>query len=88
MNEADSQYIDYLAEEANMLWDQKQIFFPLILDDKYIEMDSQLIYRLGLRTMSSLYKDSLATLTGMLFENEIREQDAKKVIRALEREGI
>lgn len=88
MNEADNQYIDYLAEEANMLWDQKQIFFPLILDDKYIEMDNQLIYRLGLRTMSSLYKDSLATLIGMLFENEIREQDAKKIIRVLEREGI
>lgn len=88
MNEADNQYIDYLASEAKMQWDEKQIFFPLILDDKYVEMDNQLIYRLGLKSMSSLYKDSLAQLTGMLFGNEIKEQDAKKTIKALERNGI
>lgn len=88
MTEADNEYIDYLAIEAKMQWNQKQVFFPLILDDKYIEMDNQLIYRLGLRTISSLYKDSLATLIGMLFENEIKEQEAKRVIKMLEREGI
>lgn len=88
MNEADNEYIDYLASEAKMQWDEKQIFFPLILDDKYVEMDNQLIYRLGLKSMSSLYKDSLAQLTGMLFGNEIKEQDAKKTIKALERNGI
>ncbi len=88
MNEADNQYIDYLASEARMQWDEKQIFFPLILDDKYVEMDNQLIYRLGLKSMSSLYKDSLAQLTEMLFGNEIKEQDAKKMIKALERNGI
>ncbi len=88
MNEADNQYIDYLASEAKMQWDEKQIFFPLILDDKYVEMDNQLIYRLGLKSMSSLYKDSLAQLTAMLFGNEIKEQEAKKTIKALERNGI
>ena len=88
MNEADNEYIDYLAAEAKMQWDEKQIFFPLILDDKYVEMDNQLIYRLGLKSMSSLYKDSLAQLTSMLFGNEIKEQDEKKTIKALERNGI
>ena len=88
MNEADNEYIDYLAAEAKMQWDEKQIFFPLILDDKYVEMDNQLIYRLGLKSMSSLYKDSLAQLTSMLFGNEIKEQDARKIIKALERSGI
>ena len=88
MSEEDNQYIDYLASEAKMQWDEKQIVFPLILDDKYVEMDNQLIYRLGLKSMSSLYKDSLAQLTGMLFGNEIKEQEAKKTIKALERNGI
>ena len=88
MTEADNEYIDYLAAEAKMDWDQTQIFFPLILDDKYVEMDNQLIYRLGLRTMSSLYKDSLATLTAILFENEIKEQEVRRIIKMLERDGI
>lgn len=88
MNEVDNEYIDYLAEEAKMQWDQRQIFFPLILDDKYVEMDNQLIYRLGLKNMSSLYKDSLAALIGMIFGNEIKEQEAKRIIRTLERDGM
>lgn len=88
MTEADNAYIDYLATEAKMEWNQTQIFFPLILDDKYVEMDSQLIYRLGLRTMSSLYKDSLATLSVTLFPNEIKEQEARRIIKVLERDGI
>lgn len=88
MTEEDNQYIDYLAMEAQMQWEQTQIFFPLILDDKYTEMDNQLIYRLGLRTMSSLYKDSLAVLTAVSSGNEIKEQEAKRMIRVLEREGM
>lgn len=88
MDETDNEYIDYLAEGSKMQWSEKQIFFPVILDDKYVEMDNQLIYRLGLRTMSALYKESLSTLIGMLFSDEIKEQEAKKIIKAMEKEGI
>lgn len=88
MEDADNEYIDYLALGSRMEWSEKQIFFPLILDDKYVEMDNQLIYRLGLRTMSVLYKESLATLIGMLFKEEIKEQEAKRIIKALEKDGV
>ena len=88
MTETDNEYIDYLAEEVKIQWDKMQIFFPVILDDKYVEMGSQLIYRLGLRTMSSLYKDSLATLTANLFGDEIKEQEVRRIIKVLERDGI
>lgn len=88
MDDTDSQYIDYLATGSKMEWDRKQVFFPIILDDKYVEMNNQLIYRLGLRSMSAMYKESLATLVGSLFDNEINEQEAKKIIKALEKDGI
>lgn len=88
MTEEDNEYIDYLAEEAKIEWSKTQVLFPLILDDKYVEMNSQLIYRLGLRTMSSLYKDSLATLSETLFSNDIKEQEARRIIKMLERDGI
>lgn len=88
MSEVDNQYIDHLAREAKMKWKETQIVFPLILDDKYEEMDSQLIYKLGLRTMSSLYKDSLAILVAIASVDEIKEQEAKRIIKMLEREGI
>lgn len=87
MTNEDNEYIDYLASETKMQWDKK-IFFPIILEDRYNEMDNQLIYRLGLKTMSSLYKDSLAVLIDVLFGDEIKEQDAKKIIKALERNGM
>lgn len=88
MEEADNQYIDYLADGFKMEWTKKQIFFPIILDDKYVEMNNQLIYKLGLKSMSTLYKESLATLIGMLFHEEIREQEARRIIKALEKDGI
>ena len=88
MDDTDSQYIDYLATGSKMEWNEKQIFFPVILDDKYVEMDNQLIYRLGLRSMSALYKESLSTLMGTLFNEEIKEQEAKRIIKALEKDGI
>lgn len=88
MEEVDNQYIDYLADGFKMEWTKKQVFFPIILDDKYVEMNNQLIYRLGLKSMSTLYKESLATLIGMLFHEEIREQEARRIIKALEKDGI
>jgi len=88
MDEVDNQYIDYLATGFKMEWSEKQVFFPVILDDKYVEMDNQLIYRLGLRSMSALYKESLSSLIGMLFDGEINEQEAKRIIKALEKDGI
>lgn len=88
MDEADNQYIDYLAVGSKMEWSEKQIFFPVILEDKYVEMDNQLIYRLGLKSMSALYKESLSTLMGMLFYEDIKEQEAKRIIKALEKDGI
>lgn len=88
MDEIDNQYIDYLANGLKMEWTKKQIFFPIILDDKYVEMNNQLIYKLGLKSMSTLYKESLATLIGMLFHEEIREQEARRIIKALEKDGI
>lgn len=88
MNKVENEYIDYLASEAKMQWDERQMFFPIILDDKYAEMNNQLIYRLGLKEMSAIYKDSLAELTGILFENDIKEQEARKIIKSLERDGM
>ena len=88
MDEADNEFIDYLSEGSKMKWSEKQFFFPLILDDKYVEMENQLIYKLGLRTMSAIYKESLATLIGTVFKSEIKEQEAKKIIKAIEKEGI
>ena len=88
MDEADNDFIDYLAEGSKIQWSGKQVFFPLILDDKYVEMENQLIYKLGLKTMSTIYKESLATLIGEVFKSEIKEQDTKKIIKAIEKEGI
>lgn len=88
MDEADNKYIDYLAVGTKIEWSKKQIFFPVILDDKFVEMDNQLIYRLGLKSMSMLYKESLSALIGMLFKEDIKEHEAKRIIKALEKDGI
>lgn len=88
MDDAENEYIDSEAENYRVEWEGKHIFFPLILEDRYTEMANQLIYKIGFREMSQMYKDSLAHLIGVIFKNEIKENDVKKLIKNFEKDGV
>lgn len=88
MDEAENEYIDSEADNYRIGWIERRVFFPLILEDKYAEIDNQLIYRVGFKEMSQMYKDSLATLTSIIFEKEITELEAKRIIKILEKDGV
>lgn len=86
MNIEEEEYIDYLIRNYPINL-EKSIFFPLMLEDRYVEADGQLIYKIDLKSISSIYKDSLAHLIGTIFNGEINELEAKRIIKILEREG-
>lgn len=88
MDDAENEYIDSEAENYRVEWEGKHIFFPLILEDRYTEMANQLIYKIGFREMSQMYKDSLAHLIGVIFKDEIKENDVKKLIKNFEKDGV
>jgi hypothetical protein len=59
-----------------------------MLEDRYAEMDGQMIYKVPLKSMSSLYKESVAILVSRITNNDITINEAKKHIKILEKEGI
>lgn len=88
MDEAENEYVDREAENYRIEWQGKQIFFPLILEDRYAEMANQLIYKIGFKEMSQMYKDSLANITSMIFKDEIKESEVKRIIKNFEKDGV
>ena len=88
MNGEEEEYLDYLTAGYPIIWKESIIFFPLILEDRYVEMDSQLLYKIDLKSISPMYKDSLAHLVASIFRGEIGEMEAKKIIKTLEKDGV
>ena len=88
MNSFEEEYINYLVQDYPINWKENLIFFPIILEDKYVEIDNQIIYRISFKDFSQMYKDSLTHLVTKTFSNEISEAEVKKIIKALEKEGI
>jgi hypothetical protein len=88
MKEEETEYIERLSENQFLEWEEKVIFFPIMLEDRYAEMDGQMIYKVPLKSMSSLYKESVAILVSRITNNDITINEAKKHIKILEKEGI
>lgn len=88
MDDAENEFVDSEAENYRVEWEGKHIFFPLILEDRYSEMANQLVYKIGFREMSQMYKDSLAHLIGLIFKEEMNESEAKKIIKNFEKDGV
>lgn len=88
MDPTEEEYINYLTLDYPINWKESMIFFPLILEDRYVEMDNQLLYRIDLKSISPLYKQSLAHLISIMFRGEISEGEARKIIKTLEKDGV
>ncbi len=88
MDEAENEFVDSEAENYRIEWEGQHIFFPLILEDRYAEIANQLIYRIGFREMSQMYKESLVHLICLTFKEEIKESDVKRIIKNFEKDGV
>ena len=59
-----------------------------MLEDRYAEINNQLVYKIGIREMSQLYKESLVHLINLMFQGEIKENDIRKIIKNFEKDGV
>lgn len=88
MSSMEEEYINYLLENYPIKWEEKPIFFPLILEDRYAIMDNQILYKIDFKLISQIYKDALAHLVATIFRGEIIEGEVKKIIKTLEKDGM
>lgn len=82
----DDEYLNYLALEYKIEWDEYKVYFPLSAQDLNAIMENQRIARVKLRKLSSEYKESLLYLIEEILQDEIPTKDIKKIFKSLERE--
>ena len=82
----DNEYLNYLALEYKIEWDEYKVYFPLTPEDLTAIMENQRISRVKLRKLSSQYKESLQYLIEEILQDEIPKGNIKKVFKFLERE--
>lgn len=81
----ENEYLDYLALGTKVVWEKEIINFPIELANYSVTIVNQIIARIKMRKLSDHYKNSLIYLVSMVFDEEITEGAAKKIIKTIER---
>lgn len=81
----ENEYLDYLALGSKVVWEKEIINFPIELANYSVSITNQIIARIKMRKLSDHYKNSLIYLVTMVFEEDITEGEAKKILKTIER---
>lgn len=80
----DEEYLDYISQGYNVIWDSEKIYFPLEITDYEAIVENQRTEKIRLKKISTQYKDSMIyviqKILGQDNNNEIR-----KAIRYIEK---
>lgn len=83
---SDDDYLNYIAMEYKIEWDEYKVYFPLTPEDLTAIMENQRTARVKLRKLSSQYRESLMYLIEEILQEEVSAGEVKKVFKTLERE--
>ena len=86
MLKEDDDYLNYLALEYKITWDEYKVYFPLTPENMTAIMENQRTSRVKIRKLSNQYKESLLYLIEEILQKEISSGDIKRVFKSLERE--
>ncbi len=81
----ENEYLDYLSYNTKVAWDQSIINFPIELVNYSVGIQNQTIARIRMKKLSDHYKESILYLLSLIFEEDIAQGEAKKIIKSLER---
>lgn len=82
----DDEYLNYLALEYKIKWDEYKVYFPISPQDLTAIMENQRIARVKLRKLSNQYKESLMYLLEEILQEDATPQEIKRMFKSLERE--
>lgn len=81
----ENEYLDYLALGTKAVWEKEIMNFPIELANYSVTIVNQIIARIKMRKLSDHYKNSLIYLVTMIFDEDITEGEAKKIIKTIEK---
>lgn len=81
----ENEYLEYLALGYKAVWEKEILSFPIELANYSVMIENQIISRIKMKKLSDHYKNSLVFLVSMIFDGEITESKAKKIIKTIEK---
>lgn len=76
-------YLNRLVEGLNVTWKSEKILFADTTSDKKATLLNQLTKQISLKGYSSTYKDSLEYLISIMVENQINQDDIRRIIKKM-----
>lgn len=81
----ENEYLDYLSLGYKVSWDNEILSFPIELGNYSVMIENQIISRIKIKKLSDHYKNSLAYFISIIFNEDITESEAKKIIKNMEK---
>lgn len=78
----DNEYLEFLALDQKVVWDENIIYFPLENGDQATIAENQRVGKIKFKNLSSDYKNGIISLASDILGKKIRE--AKTIFRNLE----
>ena len=84
MLQEEEQYLDYLARNYKIIWDDFKIYFPITVDDWNTIAENQRVEKIKLKKLSAAYKENLMYLCEGI-TREFKSPDIRKTIKNIEK---
>lgn len=86
MSEADNNYLDYIASDYKIIWNDNKIYFPYETQDIENMIENQKTNKIKIRGLTPQYKKSLEYIITDIVP-EININNLRKIMKNMEREG-
>ena len=84
MSREEDEYLNFLSIDYKIIWDGMKIYFPFEVGDQSVIIASQRASKIGLKNLSSGYKDSLMFIAEQVLEN-VSSGELKKIVKIIEK---
>lgn len=81
----ENEYLDYLSSNYKVAWDSEIFSFPIELGNYSVMIENQIISRIKIKKLSDHYKNSLMFFMTMIFEDDIKSSEFKKIMKSMEK---
>ena len=84
MSAEEEQYLNFLAKDYNVVWNDYKIYFPINMDDWSAIIENQRVEKIKFKKLTSAYKANLLFITEEI-SKDIREMDLRRIIKTIEK---
>ena len=83
----DDEYINFLSQNYNILWNKNRIFMPIDNGDQSVIVENQRLEKIGVKKLSVQYKENLMYILEDIAEGKTTLAQIKKTFKNIEKEG-